>query len=139
DGSPLNYDFHNPAKFFNTSAFSLPVLGTIGNAGRNSVRQPPIAQLDMGIFKRFKFGERYSVKIKWEVFNVLNHAMFAYATGNKRSGSFGTLFATPDVGIGLNPVLGTGAQRKMRFGLAVDFSAEPDENGMGSLSLAVNS
>jgi len=121
DGSPLNYDFHNPAKFFNTSAFTLPVLGTIGNAGRNSVRQPPIAQLDMGIFKSFKFGERYSVKFKWEVFNVLNHAMFAYATGNKRSGSFGTLFATPDVGIGLNPILGTGAQRNMQFGLAVDF------------------
>jgi len=47
--------------------------------------------------------------------------MFAYATGNKASGSFGTLFATPDVGIGLNPVLGTGAQRNMQFGLAVDF------------------
>jgi hypothetical protein len=117
----LNYDFHNPAQFFNTSAFSLPAIGTIGNAGRNSVRQPPIAQLDIGIFKSFKFAERYSIKFKWEVFNVLNHAMFAYATGNKRSGSFGTLFATPDVGIGLNPVLGTGAQRNMQFGLAVDF------------------
>jgi len=121
DGSSLAYNFHNPAQFFNTSAFSLPVIGTVGNAGRNSLRQPGISQLDMGIFKRFKFTERFSAKFKWEVFNVLNHAMFANATGNKRSGSFGTLFATPDVGIGLNPVLGTGAQRNMQFGLAIDF------------------
>ena len=121
DGSPLNYNFHNPNQFFNTSAFSLPVIGTVGNAGRNSVRQPGIAQWDMGIFKAFKFRERYSVKFKWDVFNVLNHAMLAYATGNKRSGSFGTLFATPDVGIGLNPILGTGAQRNMQFALSVDF------------------
>jgi hypothetical protein len=55
------------------------------------------------------------------VFNVFNHGMFAYETGKATSSSFGTLFATPDVGIGLNPVLGTGAQRNMQFGIAVDF------------------
>ena len=61
------------------------------------------------------------MKFKWEVFNALNHAMFAYETGKVTSSAFGTLFATPDVGIGLNPVLGTGAQRNMQFGLEVDF------------------
>src|SRR6266496_2981928 len=73
DGSPLNYDFHNTEQFFNTSAFSLPVIGTIGNAGRNSLRQPGIAQWDVGIFKKFQFNERYSMKFKWELFNALNH------------------------------------------------------------------
>jgi len=47
--------------------------------------------------------------------------MFAYETGNINSSGFGKLFATPDVGLGFNPVLGTGAQRNMQFGLAVDF------------------
>jgi hypothetical protein len=121
DGSPLHYDFHNPDHFFNTDAFSAPDPGQIGTAGRNSVRQPGIAQLDMGIFKSFKFAERYSVKFKWEVFNVFNHGMFAYETGNVNSNGFGHFFATPDVGIGLNPVLGTGAQRNMQFGFAVAF------------------
>lgn len=123
-GAPLNYHYHiNNVQqdFFNTSAFVAPADGTIGNAGRNSIRQPGIAQWDVGIFKRFRFRERYSVKFKWEVFNVLNHAMFAYETGNIDSSSFGKYFATPDVGIGLSPVLGTGAQRNMQFGLAVDF------------------
>jgi hypothetical protein len=121
DGSPLNYDFHNIDQFFNVDAFSIPATGTVGSAGRNSLRQPGIAQLDMGLFKSFKFNERFTAKFKWEVFNVLNHAMFAYATGRVNSSSFGTLFATPDVGIGLNPVLGTGAQRNMQFGVSVDF------------------
>lgn len=123
-GAPLNYHFHisDPQQdFFNTSAFVAPADGTVGNAGRNSVRQPGIAQLDVGIFKKFKLGERYSVKFKWDVFNVLNHAMFAYETGNIDSSGFGKLFATPDVGLGFNPVLGTGAQRNMQFGLSVDF------------------
>ena len=121
DGSPLNYDFHNPEEFFNTAAFSRPTDGTVGNFGRNGLRQPGISQLDMSIFKNFKLTERLTLKFKWEVFNVLNHAMFAYATGNITNSAFGTLNTTPDVGIGLNPILGTGAQRNMQFGLAVAF------------------
>jgi outer membrane receptor protein involved in Fe transport len=125
DGSPLDYDFHYQAHgksaYFNTAAFTAPNPGEIGNA-RNVVRQPGISQLDLGIFKNFKVSERFSVKFKWEVFNALNHAMFATGTpGTVNSPSLGTFFATPDVGTGLNPVLGTGAQRNMQFGLAVDF------------------
>ncbi len=123
-GAPLNYHYHvsnSQENFFNTEAFVTPADGTIGNAGRNSVRQPGIAQLDIGLFKSFKFRERYAVKFKWEVFNALNHAMFAYETGNINSGGFGKYFATPDVGLGFNPVLGTGAQRNMQFGIGVDF------------------
>jgi hypothetical protein len=121
DGSSLNYDFHNPDQFFNIDAFSAPDEGTVGNAGRNSLRQPGISQWDMSVFKAFKFGERFSVRFSWEVFNILNHGMFATETGNINSSSFGTFFATPDVGIGFNPVLGTGAQRNMQFGLKVAF------------------
>jgi hypothetical protein len=127
DGSPLNYDnhyvAHGKATYFNTAAFSAPADGQIGN-GRNVLRQPGIAQLDMGLFKNFQLTERFSVKFKWEVFNVLNHAMFATSvpgSGKITSGSFGTFFATPDVGTGLNPILGTGAQRNMQFGLSVAF------------------
>jgi hypothetical protein len=125
DGGSLDYhyDINHLDQFFNTAAFTKPdsSCGCVGNAGRNSLRQPGIAQLDMGIFKAFKFKENYALKFKWEVFNVLNHPMFAYETGNVKSSGFGHLFATPDVGIGLNPILGTGAQRNMQFGVEVDF------------------
>jgi hypothetical protein len=125
DGAPLTYDFHYEAHgkptYFNIDAFSAPSPGTIGTA-RNVARQPGISQLDLGIFKNFKVNERFAVKFKWEVFNALNHAMFATGTPGKiGSGGLGTFFATPDVGTGLNPVLGTGAARNMQFGLAVAF------------------
>ena len=63
------------------------------------------------------------MKFKWEVFNVLNHAMFATADSGKITQRYlsGQFFATPDVGLGFNPVLGTGAQRNMQFGLSVAF------------------
>jgi Carboxypeptidase regulatory-like domain/TonB-dependent Receptor Plug Domain/TonB dependent receptor len=123
DGSPLHYNFsaRGDAPYFNVDAFHVPDPGTVGNA-RNVARQPGISQLDMGIFKNFKINERFTAKFKWEVFNVLNHAMLATGfPGKVGSSSLGTFFATPDVGVGLNPILGTGAQRNMQFGVAVDF------------------
>jgi hypothetical protein len=126
NGAPLNYDYHNANHFFNTDAFTAPANGTLGNIGRNFLRQPGISQLDIGLFKKFTLTERFSAKFKWEVFNVFNHAMFAAVGGTTPaqkvgSTSIGTFFATPDVGIGSNPVLGTGAQRNMQFGVEVDF------------------
>ena len=121
NGSPLDYDYHNQDHFFNTDAFSAPADGFVGNAGRNSLRQPGIAQWDMGIFKSFRFAERFDVRFSWEVFNVLNKTMYAIETGKITSGAFGTFFATPDVGLGFNPILGTGAQRNMQFGLKLTF------------------
>jgi hypothetical protein len=125
NGDPLDYDLdfekHGKPGYFNIGAFSDPLDGQVGNA-RNVVRQPGIAQLDMGIFKSFKFNERFQFKFKWEVFNVLNHAMFATSSPQNLNGSsIGQFIATPDVGLGLNPILGTGAQRNMQFGIGVEF------------------
>ncbi len=132
DGSPLNYAYDNIHQFLNVDAFSSPADGAVGTARRNMLRQPGISQWDMSIFKNFKFQERYTVQFSWSVFNVLNHSMFAANTGdigsrncdppdsNNCSG-FGAYFATPDVGLGFNPILGTGAQRNMQFGLRFSF------------------
>ena len=126
DGTPIHYDDHyiqhGKDTYFNTDVFSRPADGEIGNAGRNSFRQPPISQLDIGIFKNFQITERFSAKFKWEVFNVFNHGMFATSTGaDVESNSFGTFSYTPDVGLGFNPILGSGAQRNMQFGVSVAF------------------
>jgi hypothetical protein len=125
NGAPLNYDFHylqdGKDAFLNTTAFSPPQSGTVGSAGRNMLRQPGISQWDMSIFKNFELNERLTLRFSWSVFNVLNHGMFATSTGKITATGFGQYFATPDVGIGFNPVLGTGAQRNMQFGLKVSF------------------
>ena len=92
--------------------------------GRNSLAAAAESHSSTWVCSRIsRLTERFSVKFKWEVFNVLNHAMFATVpdSGNITSGYFGTFFATPDVGLGFNPILGTGAQRNMQFGLSVAF------------------
>ena len=82
----------------------------------------PVAGIDLSLAKVFPIKESLHAEFRADAFNALNHAMFATSTpGTVNSGSLGTFFATPDVGTGLNPVLGTGAQRNMQFGLAVDF------------------
>ena len=126
DGTPIHYDYHyiqhGKDAYFNTDVFSAPAAGEVGNSGRNSFRQPPISQLDIGIFKNFQITERFAAKFKWEVFNVFNHGMFATSpTARVGSGSFGTFSYTPDVGLGFNPILGSGAQRNMQFGISVAF------------------
>ncbi|MGH9603910.1 MAG: hypothetical protein ACRD24_16140, partial [Terriglobales bacterium] len=119
-GGPLNYDYSNPSAFFDTSVFSVPAPGTIGNAARNLLRGPGFHQWDMSIFKNTRIGERVTVQFRWEVFNVLNHPNFNVRSGNIENSAFGEFRETPDV-FALNAVLGKGAPRNMQFGLKLIF------------------
>jgi Carboxypeptidase regulatory-like domain len=105
-------------------------IGQYGNMGRNIFRDSGFKNLDMSIFKNFKFKERYGIQARWEVFNVLNHPLAAnpYGAGgfvnanNLLNGSpvFGSALATPDFIAG-NPLIGSGSQRVMQVGLKLTF------------------
>ncbi len=63
-------------------AFLTPnALGQYGNMGRNIFRDSGFENLDMSIFKNFKFKERYGIQARWEVFNVFNHPLAANPYG----------------------------------------------------------
>ena len=64
-------------QFLNPAAFSTPAPGTFGNARRNNLSGPNLAQLDMTLGKAFHATERFSLDFKAEVFNILNHPNFA--------------------------------------------------------------
>ena len=71
-----------------------------------------------GHLQEFQVTERFSCKFKWEVFNVLNHAMFATSTPAKvKQQQLLVHSLRRRTWIWLNPVLGTGAQRNMQFGV----------------------
>lgn len=98
-----------------------PAPGTFGNAGRNIFRGPGLHVWDMSLVKTWKAGERYSLQLRAEFFNVLNHPNFANPAilfNNDLSvpDTFGLVTATPDVA-GANPVIGTGGARNIQFGL----------------------
>ena len=86
---------HNPRggnPYFNTSLFSLPALGTLGNCGRRSFSGPGIDNYDMTLQKNWKFAESRSIELRLEAFNVFNHAQFygpSSVDGNISSATFG--------------------------------------------------
>ncbi len=65
-----------PACWFNPSAFALPPPGQFGNAGRNILRGPGFAQLDLAAQKSFQVREGVKIMLRAEAFNFMNHPNF---------------------------------------------------------------
>ena len=62
---------------FNVACFAKPfALGQIGNMPRNNVRMPSIFNNDLAFFKNIKFGEKRALQLRWEIYNIFNHANF---------------------------------------------------------------
>jgi hypothetical protein len=59
-------------RYFNTAAFQVNPLGTYGSSGRNIVRGPGYADVDMSVFKNFPIHERLQLQYRTEFFNLLN-------------------------------------------------------------------
>jgi hypothetical protein len=72
-------------QWFDTSVFTLPAPFTFGNAGRNVLTSPGLANVDYALFKNFPFKERHNVQFRAELFNIFNRTNF-----NIPGGSFGT-------------------------------------------------
>jgi hypothetical protein len=64
--------------WFDPRAFSMPLAGTFGNAGRSSLRGPGLFNVDTSLFKRIPLRESVTLQFRAEVFNLLNRANFAY-------------------------------------------------------------
>jgi hypothetical protein len=77
---------------FNAGQFSLPALGTMGNARRRFFSGPGMQNLDLTVSREISLNEGHSLEIRGEAFNVFNHAQFfgpAAVEGNISSGTFG--------------------------------------------------
>jgi len=64
--------------WFDPRAFSMPVAGTFGNAGRSAYRGPGLFNADTSLFKRIPIRESVTLQFRAEAFNVLNHTNFAF-------------------------------------------------------------
>jgi len=70
-------------QWFDLSAFvpTTDNTGTYGNSGRNILRAPSQANVDLSLVKVTRFRERFEHQFKVEFFNAFNHPQFA-APGN---------------------------------------------------------
>ena len=84
------------ARYFDTSAFALPALGTFGTAGRNILTGPGSENLDAGLFKQFPIDESRRFELRWEVFNTFNRANFLNPTGSFANANFGRILSAHD-------------------------------------------
>jgi hypothetical protein len=65
--------------------------GQFGNEGRNVVRGPGIADVDLSLFKYFNIDESRRVQFRAECFNLLNHPNFGLPENDLESPAFGQI------------------------------------------------
>jgi hypothetical protein len=86
----------NPAKgpAFNTGCFSLPAIGTLGNAPRRFFYGPGIENTDLTLIKNILLAPSKTLQLRLEVFNVFNNPQFygpSAVDGNIASSTFGQI------------------------------------------------
>jgi hypothetical protein len=70
-GAPLN---GGQGLFFNLAAFTVPVPGTFGDAGRNTIEGPGLFSLNLSLARSFTLGnERRRIEARVDATNFTNH------------------------------------------------------------------
>ena len=72
----LNHNPRNGSPYFNTSLFSLPPLGQLGNTAPRYFFGPGLDNFDMAVQKDVRVSEGTKLELRMEAFNVFNHAQF---------------------------------------------------------------
>jgi Carboxypeptidase regulatory-like domain len=94
--------------WFNTSAFAAPAAGTDGNLGRNVLSGPGSKNVDMGLFRNFRFKERFNLQARGEFTNAFNFVNLGTPTLTLSSAAFGTIRSA-------------GTMRQVQLGLRLTF------------------
>lgn len=118
-GVAAGQELGTPQLYFDPCAFSLPLPGTLGNAGRNTIISPSVLNADVSVQKEFSIDSEKKLQFRAEFFNLLNHPNFDRNEGNtvtvfsgssgRRSSSAGRLSST------------VGTARQIQFALRLSF------------------
>ena len=82
-------------QFFNTSCYSAPLAGELGNASRTPLSGPGFVNTDFSVIKHFMLPrEGMRLDFRSEFFNLFNHAQFGQPGGDINSTTFGVINTT---------------------------------------------
>jgi hypothetical protein len=81
-------------QWFNTAAFALPALGTVGTSGIDILRGPAMSNLDLALFRNFSVKERLKFQFRAEFFNALNHTVLGNPNTTLTNATFGKILST---------------------------------------------
>ena len=93
-GTPVG----TPQIWFDPCAFTKPVQGFEGNAGRGSIRGPGFANVNLSMLKDIALGDSRRLQFRAEVFNLLNRVNFALPNGGIFQGATAVEAPLPNVG-----------------------------------------
>jgi hypothetical protein len=85
-----------PNEWFNKAAFSIAPPNTYGNAGRNSLVGPAYSSFDVSILRRFPLGERITLTMEAQSFNLFNRPNFALPAAYADQPNFGVISTAGD-------------------------------------------
>ena len=74
--------------FYDPSAFAAPTGVRFGTTGRNLLRGPGAVSLDVGLFRKFNIGEKFSLEFRAEAANVSNTPHFNNPSANISAANF---------------------------------------------------
>jgi hypothetical protein len=92
-------DTTNPRKggtYFTTSLFTFEQLGQFGNSSRRFFHGPGLNNWNMALLKATKITESKELQLRFEAFNLFNHAQFINPTGEINSSAFGVVSSARD-------------------------------------------
>jgi hypothetical protein len=81
-------------QWYNPECFVYAPYGTLGNSGRNSLKNPNFFNLDFSIVKDTKLTEEVNMQFRAEFFDVLNHPNFFYGSQAYLMGTAGIVTPT---------------------------------------------
>jgi hypothetical protein len=78
---------------FSAAQFAVPTAGTNGNERAGAFRNPAFIQTDMTLYKNTHISERLVFQVRFEFYNLFNHANFQNIQGDLSQGNFGQVTA----------------------------------------------
>lgn len=100
-----------PNSWINAAAFAVPANQTFGNLGRNAFRAPGLSQVDLGLSKFVSITEKLNLRLRADLFNVLNRAQYGAPNADISLANFGTISSV----IGNYNSAGRGTPRELQL------------------------
>ncbi len=89
NGDPIALANPTIDRFFNTSAFSVPIAGTFGNSTRNMIVGPEAKTFNLSLMKNFTVRGTRGLSLRVQANNVLNQAVWGSIDTVVNSPTFG--------------------------------------------------
>ena len=122
---------NTPTQWYNPACYTLPAPGELGNAGRDTIIGPGLAEVDFSLSKDTKItkiSENFRVQLRVDAFNIFNHpqfgqpgnSIFSAAPISATTGQYTSSTGNGAAGV-ITSLAGNTAARQFQFGLKILF------------------